>query len=39
MPIKRDDPVIFNECLILDPFTYTETNRKSSQVSINEFVL
>ncbi|XP_011493868.1 PREDICTED: ubiquitin carboxyl-terminal hydrolase 30 [Ceratosolen solmsi marchali] len=35
MPIKRDDSVIFNECLILDPFTYTETNRKNSQGNIH----
>ncbi|OXU25501.1 hypothetical protein TSAR_000311 [Trichomalopsis sarcophagae] len=30
-PIKRDDPVIFNEALILDPFTYTDTKRKNTQ--------
>ncbi|XP_023245646.1 ubiquitin carboxyl-terminal hydrolase 30 [Copidosoma floridanum] len=29
--IKRDDSVIFNECLILDPFTYTETKRRGTQ--------
>ena len=34
VPIKRDDPVIFPEVLVLDPFTYTETKRRSIQVRI-----
>lgn len=37
-PIKRDDPVIFNESLILDPYTYTETKRRSTQVNIFKIV-
>lgn len=36
MLMKRDDPVIFNECLILDPFTYTETKRR--QVKKKNFI-
>ncbi|XP_015597416.1 ubiquitin carboxyl-terminal hydrolase 30 homolog [Cephus cinctus] len=31
MPIKRDDPVIFPEILVLDSFTFTETKKRSSQ--------
>ena len=32
MPIKRDDPVIFSEFLILDPFTFAETKKRSIKV-------
>ncbi|KAJ8681394.1 hypothetical protein QAD02_017181 [Eretmocerus hayati] len=40
-PIKRDDSVIFNETLILDPFTYTGTKRRANQsnpASINSLI-
>ncbi|XP_012255280.2 ubiquitin carboxyl-terminal hydrolase 30 [Athalia rosae] len=30
-PIKRDDPVIFPEILLLDPFTFTEAKKRNSQ--------
>ncbi|CAB0034584.1 unnamed protein product [Trichogramma brassicae] len=30
-PIKRDDPVVFNELLVLDPYTYNENKRKGFQ--------
>ncbi|CAD6210044.1 GSCOCG00012776001-RA-CDS, partial [Cotesia congregata] len=34
IPIKRDDPVIFPEIFVLDPFTFTESNKRNTQVSI-----
>ncbi|XP_058802775.1 ubiquitin carboxyl-terminal hydrolase 30 [Phymastichus coffea] len=37
--IKRDDPVVFYESLILDPFTYTETKRKSTQGNLQAMTL
>lgn len=32
MPIKRDDQITFPEFLVLDPYTYTETKKRSAQV-------
>lgn len=34
VPIKRDDPVIFPEFLVLDPYTYTETKKRNAQVIV-----
>ncbi|XP_043282295.1 ubiquitin carboxyl-terminal hydrolase 30 homolog [Venturia canescens] len=31
--IKRDDPVIFPEFLVLDPFTYTGTTKRNTQAA------
>ncbi|KAG5337927.1 UBP30 hydrolase, partial [Acromyrmex charruanus] len=31
MPIKRDDQITFPEFLVLDPYTYTETKKRSAQ--------
>ncbi|XP_046619559.1 ubiquitin carboxyl-terminal hydrolase 30 homolog isoform X1 [Neodiprion virginianus] len=31
VPVKRDDPIIFPEILILDPFTFTEAKKRNSQ--------
>lgn len=31
--IKRDDPVIFPEIFVLDPFTFNETKKRNGQVS------
>ncbi|XP_074105869.1 ubiquitin specific protease 30 [Cotesia typhae] len=34
VPIKRDDPVIFPEIFVLDPFTFTESNKRNTQATL-----
>lgn len=33
MPIKRDDPVVFSDTLVLDPFTFIEAKKRLAKVS------
>ncbi|XP_034952468.1 ubiquitin carboxyl-terminal hydrolase 30 homolog [Chelonus insularis] len=34
IPIKRDDPVIFPEYFVLDPFTFTEFKKRNAQTTL-----